>query len=344
MPQLSRAREIDWKCLRLLMQRSTGGSRLKKDKAVKHLDRAYKRGELFIPSNEDEKQKWWRCEARMLLGDFSDWSGWEYRDEWAKTLWFTNPFDRPVWDKKEVGTLYIIGEQGVGDEVFFSSCIPDVKKLSKRVILETTDRLRPIFERSFNIETVSAKIEGTKRFKQDLPDCDAWIALGDLPRIFRKNGGFTDKWIKPDPIRVEEFKKYKGRVGLSWRGAQGSCDELMDLHKDAVSLQYGQGWDEDIEIPDLDLRDDLEGVLGLLSNLSKLVTVSTSVAHFSCSMGIETHVILADPSTSRRGNILPWRWGLGGKTPWYKSAFIKNFNHFLNATKPRFKFFYICIH
>lgn len=327
------AREVDWKCLRLLLDRSTGGSRLKKDKEIRRLDRAYRRGELFIPPNEDEKQRWWRCEARMMLGDFSDWGGWEFRDEWAKTLWFTNPYERPVWDKKEVNCIYVIGEQGVGDEVFFSSCIPDLKKLSKRIILETSPRLRGIFERSFDIETVESKIEGTKRFKQDLPECvDSWIALGDLPRIFRKSLGWSkDSWIKPDSKRVEEFSKFKGRVGLSWRGAQGSEKRLLDLHKDAISLQYGQEWDEDIETPDLDLRDDLEGVLGLLSNLERLVTVSTSVAHFACSMGVKTDVILADPSTSQRGNILPWRWGFGGRTPWYPSARVfRNFNEYLH--------------
>lgn len=96
---LTPAREIDWKCLRLLMERSTGGSRLKKNKEIKRLDRAYKKGELFIPPNEDERQKWWRCEARMMLGDFSDWSGWEYRDDWALRLWLENPYEpaKPGW-------------------------------------------------------------------------------------------------------------------------------------------------------------------------------------------------------------------------------------------------------
>lgn len=331
---LSPAREIDWKCLRLLMERSTGGSRLKKSKEIKRLDRAFNRGELFIPSNEDEKQKWWRCEARMMLGEFSDWSGWEFRDEWAKTLWFSNPYDRPVWDKKEVDCLYIIGEQGVGDEVFFSGCIGEVKKFAKRIIFETDPRLRSVFERSFGVETVEAKIEGSKRYKKDLPEeVNSWIALGDLPRIFRKVKGWDNSsYIVPDLVRRAEFSSYGGRVGLSWRGAQGSIKELLGLYPDAVSLQYDQEWDEDIERPDLDLRQDIEGVLGLLSNLSKLVTVSTSVAHFACSLGVETHVILADPSTSRRGNILPWRWGLGGRTPWYRSARVyRNLNEYLHS-------------
>ena len=326
------AREIDWKCLRLLMERSTGGSRLKKDKEIKRLDRAYKKGELFIPPNEDEKQRWWRCEARMMLGDFSDWTGWEFRDDWAKTLFFTNPF-RPVpcWDGKSPGSVYVIGEQGVGDEIFFASCLPDVLKVNKDVTIETSPRLQSILERSFNVKTVPANLSGTKRIKQDLPEVDYWIAMGDLPRLFRKKGGFTKHpYIVPEASRVNEFQDFDGRVGLSWRGAQGSIKELLKLHPDAVSLQYDMEYDEELERPDLDLRDDLEGIFGLLANLSKVVTVSTSVAHFACSLGVETHVILADPETSKRGTILPWRWGRGGKTPWYPSATVyRNLNEYL---------------
>lgn len=310
------AREIDYKCLRLLMERSTGGSPLKKQRALDKLEKAWKRGGLFIPPNEEERQKWWRCEARFMLGDYTDWSGWEYRDEWAATLWHwrdTKPYPIPPWNGQKVGHLYIIGEQGVGDEVFFSSCIPDAKEFAQRVTLECQPRLRGIFERSFAIETVSAQLieDGKKRVKKALPEgVDAWIPLADLPRIFRTHvSKFKPFRLQADPAQIERFKAYRGRVGISWRGAQGQEKRILEAFPDAVSLQYDLEWDEVANVvPDLDMRNDLEGVFGLLANLSKVITVSTSVAHFACSLGVETHVIIAEPNTGVRGNILPWKW------------------------------------
>lgn len=328
---LSPAREIDYRSLRLLMERATGGSPFKKERAIAHLTKAWKRGELVIPPNETEQQRWWRCEARMMLGDYSDWSGWEYRDEWAATLWHwrdTRPYGIAPWNGLQTEKLYVIGEQGVGDEVFFSSCLPEAIKRSDECIFECVPRLQSVFERAFGIKTVPARIEGTKRFKQPLPEgTTAWMALADLPRMFRlKLSDFPGTpYLVPLPSQVARFSAYRGRVGVSWRGAQGSIPELMRI-PGAVSLQYDRGWDENVEEPEgLDLRSDTEGILGLLSCLEKVVTVSTSVAHFAAALGAETQVVIADPTTGVRGNLFPFKWicqATPGRTPWYGSACV----------------------
>lgn len=322
------AREIDYLSLRLLLDRSTGGSRLKKDKEIRRLTRAWKRGELFIPPLETETQKWWRCEARMMLGHYSDWSGWEYRDEWAATLWHhAQTIYAPVqpWNGLHTPCLYIIGEQGIGDEVFFASCLPEALKRTDRLILECQPKMRSVFERSFGIETVSSHMVGTKRMRQDLPpEVTAWMSLGDLPRMWRRHvKSFPGTpYLKPDHAQVERFEQYRGRTGISWRGRQGEEKGLLQLHPEAVSLQYDVEWDEDVERPDLDLRDDIEGVLGLIANLERVVCVSTTAAHLGAALGVDTHVVIADPSTGRAGNLFPFRWicGDSGRTPWYGCA------------------------
>lgn len=320
------AREIDYLSIKLLLERSTGGSALKKQREISRLTKAYRRGDLVIPPNETEKQRWWRCEARFMLGDYSDWSGWEYRDEWAATLWHLKPYPVKPWNGLPTDYLYIIGEQGIGDEVFFSSCIEECKKRAKRVIFECLPRLQSVFERSFGVETVPSDVRGTNRHKKDLPEgVTAWMSLADLPRMWRLSlSMFPSKpFLIADPSQIARFSRYKGRTGVSWRGAQGCVSEILKMHPDAISLQYDMAWDEDIETPDLDLRNDIEGLLGLLMNLEKVVTVSTSVAHFAAALGVETHVIIADPTTGVRGNIFPWKWicqKTPGKTPWYESA------------------------
>ena len=312
------------------MDRSTGGSRLKKERAISHLTKAWNKGQLVIPENETETQKWWRCEARFCLGDYSDWGGWEYRDQWAATLWHwrdTSPYTVKPWDGSRTEKLYIIGEQGVGDEVLFASCLEEAKSRAQTVIVECDPRLRKTIERSFGLCAVSSQIIGTARIKQPLPDgTTAWFPLADLPRFFRRDlSSFPGKpYLTAHPAQIERFKAYKGRTGVSWRGAQGSIPELRS--PDDLSLQYDRGWDEDIEEPEgLDLRDDIEGILGLLANLDQVTTVSTSVAHFACALGIKTNVVLAPPASGLRGHLFPFKWmceKTPGRTPWYSCATV----------------------
>jgi len=207
--------------------------------------------------------------------------------------------------------------------------IPEAMIRAKRVILETDPRLISVFERSFGIECVPANIvtdeRGKHRKKKEHPkEVTSWMSLGDLPRMFRTDlSHFPGKpYIKPDPKQVERFKEFKGRTGISWRGSQGSYKPGDFQVENPLSLQYDQDWEEEVEKPDLDLRNDVEGILGLLANLTRVVSVSTSVAHFAGSMGVPLDVVLADPKTSKRGNILPFKWGGKEKTPWYGSATV----------------------
>lgn len=322
------AREIDALSLQLLVERSTGGSKLKKDRQIQRIKKAYREGALVIPPIETEQQKWWRAEARFMLGDYSDWSGWEYRDPWAATLWHwrdTKPYGEvKPWNGQSKEHLYIVGEQGIGDEVFFASVIPEAVARSNSVIFECQPRLQKIFERSFGIRTVPSDIRGTQRFKQKLPEeVTAWFPLADLGRYFRHRlSEFPGTpYLKADPEQVKRFESYRG-TGISWRGAQGVINEIKTIP--GVSLQYDRGWDEDTKIVEgLDIRNDIEGILGLLQNLEKVVSVSTSVAHFAAALGVETHVILADPKTGIRGNLFPFKWAClktPGRTPWYSCA------------------------
>lgn len=329
-------RRIDYLSLRLLVERSTGGSPFKKRREIEKLGRAWRAVALRLPPDEEARHKWWRCEARFMLGDYSDWSGWEFQSDYHAGLWHwkdsyggksNNPFPIPRWNGTRVKKLWIIGDQGVGDEVFFGSCIPDVQRMVDSVILECDPRLQKAFERSFGCETRKAEIDGKTRKVQKVPEgCDAWWPLGDLPRNFRRSlKSFPNgPYLTADPVQVERFKEFEGKVGISWRGAQGHESRIRDAYPDAVSLQYDLEWTEDVVAPPVDLRNDIEGVLGLLANLSKVVTVSTSVAHFAGALGRPLDVIIAAPETALadRRSILPWKWicGDNGRTPWYPTA------------------------
>ena len=256
-----------------------------------------------------------------MLGWYGDWGGWEYRSEWSAGLWH-NP--EGAWDGSRVDRLWVFGEQGVGDEVCFGQVLKEVVPMVGSVVLETEPRLVGMFERSLGVEARAAVFRDGKRYfgKPEGP----WMALGDLLRYFRKDlkDFKREPYLKALPEQVERFWGFKGRVGISWRGAQGSYPlgefvEAARVHGTPLSLQYDTGWDEDVVAPPCDLRNDLEGVLGLLSNLSRLVTVSTSVAHFAAALGVPVDLILA-PTNGVRKNLLPFKWycdPMIPRTPWY---------------------------
>lgn len=324
-------REVDYRALRYLMVR-TEGPALAKQLALKRFDKAWRGGRLHVPEQETQQQKWWRCEARFLLGDYSDWGGWQYRSEWANRVWFENPFKCPIWDGKHVKRLGIVSEQGLGDEVFFSSMVPDLLERVDSVTMEIEPRLCSAIARSFGIQTVGAKMrdasteEGYERVMRDPAehDCDAWATIADVARVFRhKDADFHRRaYLKADDAQVKRFAGLRGRVGISWRGAQGeaSWQDWLREFPNAVSLQYDQGWDEDVERPDVDSRSDIEGILGVLANLDRVVCVSTTVAHFASAMGVPTEVRLARYGSGRRSNLIPWKWvnrKHTGETLWY---------------------------
>lgn len=334
-PPITPMREIDYRALRLLMTRSDGGSRFAMQRALAKFDKAWQRGTLYIPATETQEQKWWRCEARFMLGDYSDWGGWQYRDDWATRVWFENPFTCPVWTGGHVSRLAIVGEQGLGDEVLFANCLPDAMARVGAVTVECAGRLNAAFARSFGVDVVAPKMkwndisEREERIMRDPAEygCDAWATLADLGRIFRHRDSDFHRtaYLKADREQVERFRGLQGRVGISWRGAQGQADwrEWLKKYPNAVSLQYDQAWDEDVERPDCDLLNDIEGVLGVLANLERVACVSTTVAHFAAAMGCPTEVRLAKIGSGRKRQLVPWKWinrRMPGQTLWYPST------------------------
>src|ERR1044071_1661238 len=116
-------REIDYKALKLLVQRSLGGSPLKRDLELKRYDKAWREGRLGYPEDESPEHKWRLCEARFMLGDYGNWSGWEYRSPWSAGVWHNHARWEPFgelyvqqggcWFGHRCEELYIYGEQGI---------------------------------------------------------------------------------------------------------------------------------------------------------------------------------------------------------------------------------------
>lgn len=167
----------------------------------------------------------------------------------------------PLWDGKTKGKLVIHGEQGMGDEVMFASCIPDTIATGCDIIFEPSPRMEKVFQRSFP----GIKVYGTdemdgRRWIAEHGKPDFKVALGSLPKFFRRSPeSFPGTaYLKPDPLKrawwgekVKAYGSNKPVIGIAWQGGvQSTRYDARSFHPtqykplfeaiDAtwVSLQY----------------------------------------------------------------------------------------------------------
>jgi Flp pilus assembly protein TadD len=246
--------------------------------------------------------------------------------------------------------LLIWREQGVGDEVMFASVINDAINAAQSVTFECSPRYTALFQRSFPQATVVPDPTLTPTQPQtDYSGFDCHCAIADLPRLFRRSAhNFpASPYIVADPQRAQHFNSWlqsipgQLKVGISWRSGVYTPErarrhfytrldqwdpilQLQDLT--FVNLLYGDCSEEIAtteerlscrihQPPDLDLRDDLDGLFALLSTLDVVISAQSSIIDSAGSLGITTLAWLP-PNSIYRLTEQP------GKCLWYPSVRI----------------------
>jgi hypothetical protein len=278
--------------------------------------------------------RWNLCSTRLRMGHFDNWDGWEFRGSFSTTFHRLR-FPTPKWMGEEVneGGLKVCGEQGIGDEIMFLSCLPDLMyRVGPKVIeINCYPRLIPIVERSFKVKCVPRP--------KGLSDVDggAMILMGDLLRWYRKGGGFPKKpYLKPDPEGIEFWTKElqklgnKKKIGIAWRSRHGTLNpkDLLSENGIYVCLQYGLT-PEDLEfchsnnvhMVDTDPTVDMENHMALIAALDKIVTVTQTVVHVAGAIGKKCHAIIPPRGTGEVDNRL-WYYGTGGPHYVYGSVTV----------------------
>lgn len=289
--------------MKLIATEGMNESPLKVSRIKKQIERDARRNNWTDAMIHTLHPEWqWRiCCARLQMG-YLDWEGWEWRNARAGH----DPFDFPRWKGEDVDKLLIYGEQGVGDEIMFAQCFPDVPVPS---VVECEPRLASIFSRSFP----HMEFHGRKDLRDGdwIDDADAKVLMGDLCRLYRrKESDFRPgAYLYPDPEKVRYWTPRLPRdpVGVSWRGRQGVIDpEEIESEGTLVNLQYDDRGESNYWTPDIDLKEDLEDVFAIVSLCRKVITVPNTLAHIAGSLGVAGDVIKA-PSFEVN-NALNWRW------------------------------------
>jgi tetratricopeptide (TPR) repeat protein len=312
------------------------------DEVLPELEEAIKR------NPHDPYRRYSRAAINLLRERFAEgWLDYAYRNlESTKHLRML-PF--PVWDGSDLTgkSLLVVAEQGLGDQVMFASCLPDLlRQRPARVIVEAVDRVAPTIARSFpECEVIASKQDTQLEWVKTVGHVDWFVMMGDLPRWFRNHrNDFPDHrgYLKADPERVlhwqRTFDQIDGgrrlRIGVSWRGGTEATRKVVRTTEvtefatlqSAVSatwvcLQYGDV-SKDLERANeggmpmeywQESIKSLDEFAAIISALDLVITVCNTTVHYAGAVGQPVWVLAP--------KIPEWRYGLDSTVmPWYPSS------------------------
>lgn len=323
-------RPVSWEALSIAFDHSLDAgekgplSQFKRARLKKQLMKAVRENGI---ERLDPRLRYNYCRARLTMGDFSDWWGWEFRDYgsngagWAAHLYWEETW-LAKWGGGNCNRLLVLGEQGIGDAIFIASVLPEAMVRCREVIFECDDRLHALLERSLP----GLQCRSERKFEDRRDDyglIDAFIPSFELLRMFRRSrGAFPGiPYLKPAQDRLAEVEKYRSRAGVAWKGRQGSIDPTALGLAHPLSVQY-KDFHRDIEQAGIDLWSDIEGVVALCSVLERVVTVPQSVHHMAGALGKRVEIIVPEIRNDEALNLSPWDYSTvyGGKLPWYADA------------------------
>jgi Flp pilus assembly protein TadD len=305
-------------------------------------------GEIPAASSEHAKARLNTAFVHLARGELGP--GWgDYEARLAVDAEARSVPTKCRWDGKPLGerSMLVLSEQGIGDQVMFASCIPELiagkcSEDSTQISVECDHRLVPLFARSFPQLKVLAKTIPSDRLPSVEP-VDVIEHIGSLPRFLRirvEDFPRSDGFLRADAGRVAEWRRTFARfggalkVGISWQGGKDfetrrrrsiPLDMWEPIFKVPgvrfVNLQYGPAAAEAALARDrfgIELDDgtdcnplvDLDDFTAKITALDLVLSVDSSTVHLAASLG--------RPVWSLLPHAADWRWMLDGETtPWY---------------------------
>ena len=301
---------------------------------------------------DNPRARYGRGISRLMEGDFAaGWDDYEWRWAGSENATAMRPLGVPLFTDDDWGRcrLALWTEQGLGDQLLFSTLVPELEARGQAFVLEADARLVPAFRRAHPAWTVVSPRESETAFNV----CDRHLPIGSLPRLLRRTRDSFERQPKAllaaDPDRTARFRsRFESAgalvVGISWRTFQpktrtyyeGRKNAPLDAFRDLsrardlrlIDLQYGDTATEFaafaanggrlIRLEDLDKFNDLEGLLAAIEACDVIVSTSNVTAHLAGCLGKRTMVVYlrANPAFHY------WVADARGRCPWYPSVEI----------------------
>jgi len=277
----------------------------------------------------------------LAQGEFDEgWASYQWRPARAQALRARRLSDAGRPDDLRGKVVLLLGEQGIGDELFFLRFAPIVKERGSRLVCQCNRKIKSLLERSGLFESVTAHDEPA-------PASDWSVLVGDLP--FSLLGDRRSPLAPPLRLsaldeRLATMRERLARcgpppyLGLTWRAGTPLAAQPIrgrSLYKEAplkllaIALGNVPGTilalqrhprDSELDALSKDLKrdvhdlsaanEDLEDMLALLALLDETIGVSNTNMHLLAGLGKTARVLVPHPPD--------WRWMLrNSESPWF---------------------------
>lgn len=279
----------------------------------------------------------------LARGRFEEgWAGYLWRPTRLQGVAAGLRLERAVAEDLRGRSVLLLGEQGIGDELFFLRFAPALKVRGASVFVQCDAKLEALLTRTEVFDAVFTP-------ERELPEADHVVAAGDLPLVLGHAGPEV-----PPPLRLHALKERVERVrrtlaslgsgpyiALTWRAGtplalqkhrpdralyktvpiEVLVEALARVPGTLLALQRGPQPGEIENLADMLQRpvhdisaanDDLEEMLAWLAAIDDYVGVSSTNMHLIAGLGRPARVLVGNPPE--------WRWMWSGTTsPWFAS-------------------------
>lgn len=247
--------------------------------------------------------------------------------------------------------VIVHGEQGIGDEIMFASCIPDLCAIARDVTLTCDPRLVNLFSDSLVCERVQSRYEPAP---PEIARDALHVYAGSLPHAFRRSRAAFSGAPYLDAFRriatrisssggslspIPPLSDRRANVGLCWNGGTPETrGALRSINAHALrralpdAARYWALTHDDLTnmyaiVPDCNLFADFRTLAAFVKSLDLVVTVQCSIAHLCGALGVPCVVLLSAAPE--------WRYGAyGERMPWYSSLTLARQERLGDWTRP----------
>jgi len=279
----------------------------------------------------------------IALGEFEQgWELYEYRRD-SEPENFLRSYTQPMWQSDmpvealKGKTLFIVREQGLGDQIHVVRYAQLLADAGVRVIMETRAPLRSLLE---NLPGITQ----TVLFGEELPPFDYYCWLMSLPHLMNStvdNLPAQIPYLFASADKIATWQSRLGdqrqpRIGLAWSGSVdnpgdemrtielGQLAPILELPCEFHCLQKEiRPHDETmlVNFPQIKLwqsdLDDFSDTAALVECMDLVIAVDTSVAHLAGALGKPVWLLLSNVLN------MHFRWPYQqAHSPWYPSVRI----------------------
>jgi tetratricopeptide (TPR) repeat protein len=293
---------------------------------------------------DDAEVQLWYGTLGLATGNFSDsWLHYRARASRRDVIDRVVKVDEHLPEDISGRRVLLVGEQGIGDELFFLRYAAQLKAKRATLLCICDKKIIKLLERT-------ALFDELYTHEDKVPERDLTFAAGDLPLVCHQPASSNPVFpaplaLQPLPDCIEAMRAYLSRLGpppylaLTWRAGTrlkdqqtwrdqflskevpldmlGKCVEgykgsvlSVQRHPEAGETERLAGM---LGVPVHDasgLNSDLEMMLALMGLVTEYVGVSNTNMHLRAALGGLARLLVPNPAE--------WRWMAQGRTsPWF---------------------------